>query len=307
VEGDKIVSVRGVSRKKWMNAGNLRPMILDNLNLEMQRGEILGLAGPNGAGKTTLLKTIVGASLPDRGTVRLFSVPPSDPGIKNRLGFLPEELVFDGFLTGREVMRYQARIRGKNWKRVEHDACILGERLGLRNFLDEKTGHYSRGMRQALGLLIALAHQPDLALLDEPTSALDPRVMRALRVYLKEVRSEGRSVLISSHQLSELELLCDTVALLDQGTLKAVGRLSDLVALRKEVRVALGTASQNQLNDIPLGWSISLEGSRVVLSCGDPCSLEQLLALLKKRSIQVVNIETKSSSLEEAFLRHTSD
>jgi ABC-2 type transport system ATP-binding protein len=307
MDTDVIVSLRGVSRRKGVSTGNVRTMILDNLNLEMRKGEILGLIGPNGAGKTTLLKTLVGASLPDHGTVRLFSSSPSDPGMKNRLGFLPEEVVFDGFLTGWEVIRYQARIRGRSWTGIERQANILGERLGLRASLDEKTGKYSRGMKQALGLLIALAHKPDLALLDEPTSALDPRAIHTLREYLGDVRSEGRSALISSHQLSELELLSDTIALLDRGILKAVGRLSDLVAARKEVRVTLGSASVEDLNKIPSGWSSSHQGSSVVLSCGDPLALEPLLTYLKARNVAVVDIETRNSSLEDAFLRHTSE
>jgi ABC-2 type transport system ATP-binding protein len=282
-------------------------MILDDLNLEMQRGEILGLIGPNGAGKSTLLKTLVGASLPDHGQVHVLSSSPGDPAIKNRMGFLPEEFTFDEFLTGWEVIRYQAAIRGRRRAANEQRVTVLGERFGLSHQLHERTGRYSRGMKQTLGLLIAFAHEPELILLDEPTSALDPRVIKSLRDYLKEIRSEGRSVLISSHQLSELELLSDTIALLDGGVLKAVGRLSELTAEWKEVRVTLGISSQDQLGGKPVDWSVSVEESRVVLSSSNPLALEPLLTLLKTRKIEVVDIETRSSSLEDAFLRYTSE
>ncbi|MDH3251269.1 MAG: AAA family ATPase, partial [Ignavibacteria bacterium] len=179
--------------------------------------------------------------------------------------------------------------------------------FGMAHYLDVRSGRYSRGMKQTLGIVTALMHEPELILLDEPTTGLDPVVIRILRGYIRQIHNEGRSVIISSHQLSELELLSDRVALVDGGVLKAMGRLSNLAAAGKRIRVTTGIKSPDRLGGKPDGWSVSVEGGMVVLSSASPVALGPLLNLLESRDIDVVDIETRDSTLEDIFFKYSSE
>ena len=203
---------------------------LKGLNLEVQAGEVMGFLGPNGAGKTTTMNVLLGFVPPTGGAAYIFGVSVAEPIARQRIGYLPELTYYYKFLTAEELLQFYARIfgipRSERWTRI--DAVLkLVELEPVRKRLIRT---YSKGMQQRIGLAQALINQPDLLILDEPTSGLDPIGRMKVREIIQRLKDEGKTVFFSSHELGEVETVCDRVAILDQGELKAAGRITDLVS-----------------------------------------------------------------------------
>jgi ABC-2 type transport system ATP-binding protein len=198
------------------------------LNLSIQPGETFGFLGPNGAGKTTTMNVLLGFVPATSGTAFLFDVNVRDPVARQRIGYLPELTYYYKFLTAEELLRFYARIfrlRGAEAERRIDEVIKLVELEGARKRLIRT---YSKGMQQRIGLAQALINNPDLLILDEPTSGLDPVGRMKIRSIIQRLRGEGKSVFFSSHELGEVETVCDRVAILHQGELKAEGSIADL-------------------------------------------------------------------------------
>ncbi len=198
---------------------------LYNLSLTVQKGEIFGYLGPNGAGKTTTIRLLLDLIRPTKGSARLLGLDAQldSVAIHHRIGFLPGELSLWDNLTGLQVLTYIGQIRGKFDTVYAH---LLTERFLLD--LSVKVRNYSSGNRRKLGLVIALMNKPELLILDEPTNGLDPLIQQTFYELMRETRSEGRTVFLSSHILSEVQELCDRIGILRGGQLRAVERVSDL-------------------------------------------------------------------------------
>jgi Cu-processing system ATP-binding protein len=202
-----------------------RVVAVAGLDLELRAGETLGLIGPNGSGKSTTLKAAVGLVRPTRGRVLVDGLDAArGPEARARLGYLPQRLSFPEGVTAREAMRFYARLRGTGPEEVES----LLERVGLADAAARMTDGFSGGMRQRLGLAIALLGRPRALVLDEPSAALDPTGSLLVRDLIGEIGAEGRTVLLSSHDLGEIEALADRIAIFTSGTMIAVGTLAEL-------------------------------------------------------------------------------
>lgn len=205
---------------------------LRGLNLVVRAGEVFGFLGPNGAGKTTTMNVLLGFVTPTAGSAWLFGVNVREPIARQRLGYLPELTYYYKFLTAEELLRFYARIfsipRAEADRRI--DAVLkLVELEGARHRLIKT---YSKGMQQRVGLAQALINNPELLILDEPTSGLDPLGRMKVRQIIQRLKNEGKTVFFSSHELGEVETVCDRVAILNAGELKAEGRVADLVQSR---------------------------------------------------------------------------
>ena len=214
-------------------SGELRQttkVALDSLDLEVNIGEVFGFLGPNGAGKTTAINVLLGFVPPTRGAAYLFGIDVRQPIARQRIGYLPEMTYYYKFLTAEELLRFYARIFGL--PRTEADQRIdqLLKLVELEPARKRPIKSYSKGMQQRVGLAQALINNPDLLILDEPTSGLDPLGRMKVREIIQRLKNEGRTVFFSSHELGEVETVCDRVAIINQGELKATGRVSDLVA-----------------------------------------------------------------------------
>ena len=217
----------------WLNQ---RVTSLRDCSLTVYQGETFGLLGPNGAGKTTLLKTLLGIIRPTSGQAHLLGRPLGDQGVKQRLGYLPENPYFYDFLTGWEFLQYTAGLFGLSAAARQRRLGELLELVGLSQAVAKKKQlrQYSKGMLQRIGIAQALINDPDLVFLDEPMSGLDPTGRFQVREIILALKKAGKTIFFNSHILSDVEVICDRIALLDQGDLVCVGHLHDL----------LGTADQ---------------------------------------------------------------
>jgi ABC-2 type transport system ATP-binding protein len=198
------------------------------LDLEVNAGEVFGFLGPNGAGKTTTMNVLLGFVPPTSGAAYLFGIDVRQPIARQRIGYLPEMTYYYKFLTAEELLRFYAKIFGL--PRAEADKRIdqLLKLVELESARKRPIKSYSKGMQQRVGLAQALINNPDLLILDEPTSGLDPLGRMKVREIIQRLKNEGKTVFFSSHELGEVETICDRVAIIHQGELKAIGSVNQI-------------------------------------------------------------------------------
>jgi ABC-2 type transport system ATP-binding protein len=213
---------------------------LDGLTFDIRPGEVFGLLGPNGAGKSTTLKLLTNLLFPTSGTATVFGRPAGDVAARQRLGFLPEHPTFYDQLTAEELLSYFAGLFGETGSGRRAKATAALDRVGLGADRARPLRQYSKGMLQRVGLAQALVNDPELVILDEPMSGLDPIGRREVREIILQLRDDGRTILFSSHILSDAEWLCNRVAILSRGRLVALGTVPDLVAESTDVVASRG-------------------------------------------------------------------
>jgi len=228
--GEPVIRLRRLTKVYRDFWRRVRVRAVDQLDLEVYRGEVVGLLGPNGSGKTTTLKMLVGLLHPSAGSVRIMGMPPRTASARRLIGYLPEESPLYPFLTARETLDFFACLfdlpAGERRRRVEQ----LLRMTGLQAAADRPVGQYSRGMMRRVGLAQALINNPDVIVLDEPTAGLDPLAARLVKDIVRALADNGRSVIISSHLLADVEDICDRIAVLYNGKLRAVGRVDELLS-----------------------------------------------------------------------------
>jgi len=202
---------------------------LVGLDLEVHAGEIFGFLGPNGAGKTTTMNVLLGFVPPTSGTASLFGIDVRQPIARQRIGYLPELTYYYKFLTAEELLRFYANIFGLARNETDKRIDQLLKLVELEHAAKRPIKSYSKGMQQRVGLAQALINNPDLLILDEPTSGLDPLGRMKVREIIQRLKNEGKTVFFSSHELGEVETVCDRVAIINQGELKEEGRVADLL------------------------------------------------------------------------------
>jgi ABC-2 type transport system ATP-binding protein len=275
-----------------------RTPALDRLDLTVEKGEIFGYLGPNGAGKSTTIRILMGLIAASGGQVRLFDgQAPSDIAARNRIGYLPGDMALWQGYTGAQVVSYFSKVRGVD---TRAEVARLRDRLDLD--LSKRVREYSTGNKRKLGLVLALMHQPELLILDEPTSGLDPLMQQTFNALMREQRNAGRTVFLSSHVLSEVQAICDRVAILRAGQLQAVERVDAL--MQTDFRWVTLTfdrpARPEWVQGVASVHDASADGNalRVRLS-GDFDPLLRAVA-----SQYVVNVHIAEPTLEEMFLAY---
>jgi ABC-2 type transport system ATP-binding protein len=198
------------------------------LDLEVSAGEVFGFLGPNGAGKTTTMNVLLGFVPPTSGAAYLFGIDVRQPIARQRIGYLPEMTYYYKFLTAEELLRFYAKIFGLARSEADKRIDQLLKLVELESVRKRPIKSYSKGMQQRVGLAQALINNPDLLILDEPTSGLDPLGRMKVREIIQRLKNEGKTVFFSSHELGEVETVCDRVAIINQGELKTVGRVDEI-------------------------------------------------------------------------------
>lgn len=282
---------------------------LRGVTLHVEPGEVVGLLGPNGAGKTTTVKIVTGLVQPSSGEARLFGLPSSSPEARRRLGYLPELFRFPDWMTGEQVVRMHADLAGvsRDVRAKRVDAVL--ERVGLGARGRDKVRGYSKGMSQRLGMAQALVGGPELLILDEPTSALDPVGRRDVRDLVAELKAEGVAVLLNSHLLSEVERVCDRVAVVDHGAVKFEGRLGDLLGHAGELALRVARPD-DELFQVLLDFGVpqDLGEGRYRLRLGPPWdhepgpATEKLAAVIATGPWGLLELNASQETLEDAFV-----
>jgi len=231
-----VIETRGL-RKTFLDFWR-RPVVeaVKGLDLTVRPGEVFGLLGPNGSGKSTAIKMLLGLLHPTAGEIRVFGAPPSDTRTKARIGYLPEVSHLHPFLTPRETLMYYASLFGFSRALARRRTEELLAMVDLAHAADRAVGRFSKGMARRVGLAQALINAPELLVLDEPTSGLDPIGCREVKDLVHLLAKGGVTVLMTSHLLADVEDVCDRVAILDRGVLRADGRIADLLRKPDAVR-----------------------------------------------------------------------
>lgn len=278
---------------------------LDDLSLSVDHGQIFGFLGANGAGKTTTLKLLMRLIFPTTGTARILGHDIHDVRMHERIGYLPENPYFYDYLTAREFLEYCAEIFGYSGaERRKRSADLLARvRLDEKRW-DTQLRKFSKGMLQRVGLAQSLINDPEIVFLDEPMSGLDPVGRREVRDLIAELRDEGKTVFMCSHILSDIEVLCDRVAILKRGKLAQVGYLDELRRTsegpnRMEV-LATGTDAE-ALKQHLHGTEIASTPRGLRIEIGSEDEIDRVLAALRKVGGKIVSVQPVQQSLEELF------
>jgi len=276
---------------------------LAGVSLEVAPGAIFGLLGQNGAGKTTLVKILLGLVRPTAGSARVLGSDPGDPPARRHIGYLPEQMRLPEYMKAESFVRYMGRLNGFDGVILERRIPQVLERVGLAG---EKRPlrTFSKGMQQRLGLAQALVHDPDLLFLDEPTEGLDPIGRKQVRDLLVELRNAGKTIFLNSHILSEVELVCDRILILDRGQVVRAGSPREFTESTGEYKLRLrnpGEAARAAVAAVDAEAKWDAHGCRVRL--GGVPELNALIDRLRANGAEIEAIEPVRVSLEEYFIQ----
>jgi ABC-2 type transport system ATP-binding protein len=277
---------------------------LDGVSLEVRRGETLGLIGPNGAGKTTLLSCLLGFLRPDSGQIRIAGRSVDDLWVRARTGYMPERLGFDRDLSGADFLAFHWRLSGGDPDRTGVEAGAAADRVGLeRGALYKKLRTYSRGMLQRIGVAQATLGSPELLFLDEPASGTDPLGVAVVRERILEAKARGATIVLNSHQLPEVERVCDRVVFLDHGRLARTETLTGETASRRRTAVRVPPEQIAQAQDVLAAAGMAATaGAQGLLRLpeGTEADIARAVKALALADVPVLEVRS-SAELEELF------
>ena len=293
-----IISTEGLAKRYG------RVDALVDLTMEVGPGEVFGFLGPNGAGKTTAVKLILGLARATGGRGTVLGAPLGDRHARRRIGYLPELFRYQPWLRAREVLALHTRLRGGDVGRSAASIDDLLAEVGLADRAGDAVGGFSKGMQQRLGLAVALLGDPDLVVLDEPTSALDPVGRAEVRAIVGRVRDRGGTVFLNSHLLSEVERVCDRVAIVDRGRVLASGRLDDL--LRGSVVHVRATAlTDDAIDSLAQFGRVVRDQERLSIDGAGPDAVPAIVAAIVAAGGQIHAVEPGRRSLEDLYTELT--
>jgi ABC-2 type transport system ATP-binding protein len=275
---------------------------LDNLTLNVERGEVFGFLGPNGAGKTTTLKLLMSLIFPTSGTARILGQPIADVGMHRDIGYLPEQPYFYDYLTARELLHYYARFFG--YSAAERDKRVdrFLDHVGLASAANVQLRKFSKGMLQRVGVAQAILHDPQVIFLDEPMSGLDPVGRREVRDIILELKREGRTVFFSTHILTDAEMLCDRVGVLVGGKLQGVGAPSEIVSVQvRAMEILFEVGDGGALPGKIAGLATAIGGrTRVEVP---EAELYGTIEQLRNCHARILSVSPVRPSLEDYFMK----
>lgn len=296
---DNVIDVDGLAKRFG------RVQAVADLSLKVHRSEIFGFLGPNGAGKTTSVKLLVGLAHPDAGGGNVLGAPLGNTAARRRLGYLPELFRYPDWLSAREVLRFHAKICGRPSaaREVQHSL----ELVGLASRRDDRVGTFSKGMQQRLGLAVALLGDPELVVLDEPTSALDPSGRLEVREILRALRARGTTVFLNSHLLTEVEQVCDRIAVVTKGRVVAQGSIAEILGKGHAVRVRAGGNGTALAPLLERFGRVSTQAGAFVVYGLEQSRIPSLVQALVSAGAQIFAVEPFGPTLEDRFLELTSE
>jgi ABC-2 type transport system ATP-binding protein len=279
--GELVVETRNLSKTYRDFWGRSKKVALKPLDLTIRRGEIFGLLGPNGSGKTTTIKLILGLLFPTSGAAFVFGRDAGDVGKNERIGYLPEESYLYKFLDAEETLDFYGRLFDMPPAERKRRADVLIEMVGLGRDKKRQLKEYSKGMTRRIGVAQALINDPELVVLDEPTSGLDPIGTREMKDLILDLKARGKTVIMSSHLLADVEDVCDRIAVLHQGELKELGRVEDLLRVTD--------VTQIRARNLPAA------------------AVAEVRSVLERHGVSGIEIGNPTTTLEDLFLEVVRD
>jgi ABC-2 type transport system ATP-binding protein len=279
--GELVVETRNLSKTYRDFWGRSKKVALKPLDLTIRRGEIFGLLGPNGSGKTTTIKLILGLLFPTSGAAFVFGRDAGDVGKNERIGYLPEESYLYKFLDAEETLDFYGRLFDMPPAERKRRADVLIEMVGLGRDKNRQLKEYSKGMTRRIGVAQALINDPELVVLDEPTSGLDPIGTREMKDLILDLKARGKTVIMSSHLLADVEDVCDRIAVLHQGELKELGRVEDLLRVTD--------VTQIRARNLPAA------------------AVAEVRSVLERHGVSGIEIGNPTTTLEDLFLEVVRD
>jgi ABC-2 type transport system ATP-binding protein len=291
---------RGWSRKQFV--------AVDQLTLEICKGEIFGFLGHNGSGKTTTIKMILGLVRPTAGRALILGRDFRETDVKRSVGYLPESSYFYDYLTAEEFLTFYGRLFGLGEAALDRKIDSLLELVSLKDARRVTLRKFSKGMLQRVGIAQALINDPELVILDEPMSGLDPIGRRDVRDIIMHLKEQGKTIFFSSHILPDVEMICDRVAILVKGQLKAIGSVSELVGTETvsqvEIQIAGGTQGlEEKVNQ--LGGVVNRQGGLTLITVSSHEKADELMWHIKSAKGRLVSFVPHKRSLEDLFLKET--
>jgi ABC-2 type transport system ATP-binding protein len=302
--GTEIVRVEGLVKDFRPGLGLRAKRVLDGITFSVRENEIFGFVGPNGAGKTTTLKTLMGLIRPTAGTAHILGHDIRESAFRQHVGFLPEVSYFYDYLTGVEFLDFYARLSGvPRARRPDRIATLLGW-VGLSHAADARLRTYSKGMLQRIGIAQALVHDPKVVFLDEPMSGLDPLGRKEIRDLILRLRRDGKTVFMNTHILSDVEMVCDRVAIIVKGRIRYEGRIEDFIAedeQRADVVLSRVPAELATRLEEGLGAELRPHGGHLEARVAEKAVNDVLRAALDAGA-SVLSVTPVRVSLESIFL-----
>lgn len=277
---------------------------VDALNLRVPAGCVFGFLGPNGAGKTTTIMMLLGNVYPTAGSFRVLGHSIGDMRVRRRLGFLPEKFQFHDLLTAEELLWFHGKLAGMDAHSLRRRVPEVLEQVGLSERARSRVREFSKGMQQRLGIAQAILHDPELVILDEPTSALDPLGRRDVRDLILLLKSQGKTVFLNSHLLSEVEMVCDEVAILRAGRIQQQGGLDVLLRVHPVVDVELREPSNRVLEAVrAVAKVLSADGVRLTAELDSENDIPKLARCIVEAGGEMMRFAPRRESLEDLFVR----
>jgi ABC-2 type transport system ATP-binding protein len=302
-ECPEVVAVDGIVKDFRPGFGLRTKRVLHGISFRVRQGEIFGFVGPNGAGKTTTLKVLMGLIRPTAGRASILGRDVGETGARRHVGFLPENPYFYEHLSGREILHFYAKVSGVPARDRRRRVDLLLDWVGLSSAAEARIRTYSKGMQQRVGIAQALVHDPQVVFLDEPMSGLDPIGRKEIRDLILRLRSEGKTVFMNTHILTDVEMLCDRVAILVGGRIRYEGsphevlegseRETDLVVDRLDPETAALLEQR--------GATLRGQGSRFEIRVAEK-AVQEVLGLLVESRAEVLSVTPHRASLEQLFL-----
>lgn len=284
---------------------------LRGIEMRVRRGEVFGLLGPNGAGKSTLIKILMTVIRPSRCQGTMLGRRVGDQGTLARVGYLPEHHRFPDYLTARQLLHYVGAMgKIQRTDRVRRIGELL-EMVDMTAWADKKLGSFSKGMRQRIGLAQALINDPDLVLLDEPTDGVDPVGRRDIRKIVTRLKSEGKTVFLNSHLLSELEMVCERVAILLRGEVRLQGTMGELIDRRAGYRIRLASEDDVEVGraavSVAVPSGVELVDRELVFKTADAREVQPAIDALRRQGFTISHCWVHKPTLEDLFLEAVVD
>ncbi len=280
---------------------------LRGIKMQVNRGEIFGLLGPNGAGKSTLVKIMMTVVHPTRAAGSMLGNPIGHKPTLSRIGYLPEHHRFPRYLTGQQALEFYAALARVNARDRKKRAAELLRVMGMTDWANKRVSAYSKGMMQRVGLAQSLMNDPDLVVLDEPTDGVDPVGRREIRDVLLSLRNQGKTIFLNSHLLSELEMVCDRVAILVQGSVSVQGSMDELTAESRRYEIVIEGPGPEWISEFGMRAE-ALEGqSRLIAKGTEPAIIQPVIDRLRNEKRSICSIKQVRETLEDLFMRAVID